>query len=174
MLSSNFTVLSNLPQLPLAYIQEGINNPYVFTEPSEILVRGKTYASEAPLFSKTEFCSLLQKEFGRVIARYLKNPPYSLYDWHTDKFRNCGINWVVQSNPEAKVWYRSSNHHGLFWDIEEAQYQDHYPTLLDTTKEHSVFNNSTEERIILSVTLVKRPSYQEVADFLSKLTIEQY
>lgn len=164
------TVLYNLPQLPQVYMDEGINSNFNYTES-----HGKTYACEAVSFSKTKFFSLLQEKFGETKARYLKNPPYSLYDWHTDRLRDCGIHWTVRTNPDASVWYRSNNRDKLFWDLEKAQYQDHYPSLFDTTAEHSVFNNSDQERIILSVTIYNgRPSYQTLLAFLQSLRIEEY
>jgi len=171
--STKFSPLLNLPPLPKLYIKEGLGSVFNFSDPS----KGETfvYATPAVLFSKTKFVELLKEKFNtEIICRYLKNPPNSIYDWHTDRFRLTAINWIVKSNPEARVWYRSNNQHKLFWDLEEVTYQDHYPTLLDTKQEHSVFNNSDEERIILSLSLTDGPTYQEVVDFLTSLKITQY
>jgi hypothetical protein len=172
-MSTKFSPLLNLPPLPKIYINEGLSSTFNFSDlnKTEIAV----YTTPALLFSKSKFVELLENQFNtRIICRYLKNPPNSIYDWHTDIFRLTAINWIVKSNPNARVWYRSNNRHRLFWDLEEVVYQDHYPTLLDSKQEHSVFNNSAEERIILSVTIFNGPSYQELLNFLSALNINQY
>jgi hypothetical protein len=168
-----FTPLLNLPPLPALYIKEGLGSTFNFSDPT----KGETfvYTTPAILFSKTEFVRSLREKFDKqIICRYLKNPPNSIYDWHTDAYRLTAINWIVKSNPDARVWYRSNNRHKLFWDLKEVVYQDHYPTLLDTKQEHSVFNNSNEDRIVLSVTIVNGPTYQEVLDFLTSLSITKY
>lgn len=176
-MSTRFTELLNLPQLSDLYINEGLNSPFKYTEPNSVndgRTLSSVYATLANSFSKTDFVRLLEKRFGNVVARYLKNPPHSIYDWHIDKNRLCTINWIVKSNTDARVWYRSNNQHRLFWDLEEITYQEHYPTIFDTSVEHSVFNNSDEERIILSLSLTDGPTYQEVVDFLTSLKITQY
>jgi hypothetical protein len=166
---SNYSQLINLPALPMPYINEGLESdnfeffdgPYVCAKP-------------AKMFATTDFYKLLQDKFGSIMCRYLKNPPNSFYDWHIDKNRNCGINWVIKSNAHAKTFYRSENHHKLFWNIEEIKYTHAVPTLIDTSQQHCVFNNYHDDRIVMSLSIFNNHTYQSVLEYLTSLTIIKY
>lgn len=165
---SRFAHLTNLPALSSAYIREGliddfqyVTNPYVYVRP-------------AKFFTACAFYKQLEQKFGRIMCRYLKNPPYSLYDWHSDEMRNCAINWIIKTNPEARTFHRRNNHDKRFWDVEEITYRTDCPTLIDTSVEHCVFNNWHEDRIILSLSFLEKHTYDTVLEYLSAQTVDRY
>jgi len=167
-MSNKFYQLINLPTLPTEIIADGLANGFEYTESPY------AHAKRAALFHETEFSKLLKHQFGTIGAKYLKNSPNSFYDWHTDKIRNCSLNWIIKTNPGAKTFYRSNNHDKFLWDLEEVVYHASCPTLLDTTQEHCVINNHSEERIILSVSILDGHSYADVLAFLKSINIEKY
>lgn len=167
-MSDKFYQLINLPPLPKEIIADGLSDGFEYT------VSPYAYAKRAALFHETEFCKLLKHRFGTIGAKYLKNAPNSFYDWHTDKIRNCSLNWIIKASSGAKTFYRDKNHNKFFWNLEEVIYNVSCPTLLDTTQEHCVFNNSPDERTILSVSILDGQSYQDVLEFLQTLNISNY
>ena len=179
-MSENFYHLTNLPPLSNDLIDEGLNGNFFWS------LNPNTFKSDAPLFKSTIFFKLLERQFGICNASYLKNFPYMLYDWHTDQQRSASINWALKTNPKASTFYRDyyendpfskkmaeNGRRPLFWKLQEVDYTLYRPTLLNTSVPHSVINNSTEERIILSVS-VHSASYNELKDFLSHLMINSY
>lgn len=167
-MSTKFYQLTNLPPLSQEIVADGLADGFEYT------VSPYAYAKPATLFYDTEFYQLLTDQFGKVGCKYLKNPPNSYYDWHTDKIRNCALNWIIKTNPGAKTFYRANNQSRFFWDLEEVSYNTTCPTLLDTKQEHCVFNNNPEDRVILSVTILNDHSYNDVLEFLTSVDIKKY
>lgn len=167
-MSTKFYQLTNLPPLPQEIVADGLADGFEYT------VSPFAYAKRAALFHDTNFCKMLKDQFGTIGAKYLKNFPNSFYDWHTDKIRNCSLNFIIRSNPGAKTFYRNNQHDKFFWELEEVQYSSNCPTLLDTTHEHCIFNNYPEERTILSVSFLDHDSYADVLALLKSLTISKY
>jgi len=167
-MSAKFYQLTNLPPLPQEIVADGLTDGFEYT------ASPYAYAKRATLFYDTEFYKLLKNQFGEVGCKYLKNAPNSFYDWHTDKIRNCALNWIISTNPNAKTFYRSNNHNKFFWDLEEVIYNIDCPTLLDTKQEHCVFNNHFDYRTILSVTILNNHLYDDVLEFLKSVNIEKY
>lgn len=167
-MSDKFYQLTNFPLLPPEIITEGLTDPYEFT------VSPYTLSKRAELFYTTDFYKILTDRFGRVECRYFKNPANSYYDWHVDKNRQSGLNWIIKTNPGAGTFFRSSNQSKFFWDLEEVMYSMEYPTLINTKQEHCIFNNYSEERTILSVSIFNDHSYETVLEFLKTININQY
>lgn len=167
-MSTKFCQLSNLPPLPPEIIAEGLADGYEYT------TSPFACAKLATLFRKTDFYNLSKNYFGDVGCKYLKNPPNSYYEWHVDKKRNCALNWIIKTNPDARTFYRNNNQSKFFWELEEVVYNAEFPTLLDTKQEHCVFNNCPEERTILSMSIFSDHSYADVLAFLQSLDIKKY
>ena len=165
--NDNFSVMEHLPILPAVYTKEAFSGEFVYTQSPFV------YTTPASLFTKTQFYKTLENQFGLIKCKYLKNPPNSLYDWHCDRSRHCALNWIVKTTPDARTFYRSENKHKFFWDLDQVDYRESYPTLLNTKNEHCVYNNSTEERIILSLSICDYP-YHQVREFLKLLDITAY
>jgi hypothetical protein len=173
-----FFHLSNLPILSEKYITEALETDYQFTDYPNI------YRGESS-FGHSGFCGLLKNRFGEVSANFCKNLPRSVYNWHIDSSRESAINWVIKTNPMAKTYYRNEydndilthnrlkdNKRVLFFELEEVDYTILKPTLLNTTFNHMVINDSDEDRIILTVTVPA--TYHEIKEFINILTIGHY
>jgi hypothetical protein len=179
-MSNKFTHLPNLPELPEYLIQDALTSEYTVNDYPNV-IRAKAYKFEA-----TDFFKKFLLAVGSCNAHYLKNFPNSLYDWHIDRKRQCGINWVIKTNPKASTFFRTHYDHEflyanrvakneriLFWDIQEVDYTPLKPTLMNTTMEHCVVNNYPEDRIILTVNC-KDSAYHDVKAYLESLNIDSY
>lgn len=160
-----FFQLRNLPALPDFLIDEAMADEpvYEYWQKPFVLTRISS------LFQTTPLGQALVDKFGDIAARYYKTPSHSYYDWHLDGKRKCALNWLVKTNPEARTFYRDRRHNLLFWDLIEARYDLDHPTLIDTQREHCVYNNGDDERIILSVSIFNDHSYLDVLYFLAAL-----
>jgi hypothetical protein len=167
-MSNKFCQLPNLPVLPEHIVADGLTNGFEYT------ASPFTYAKKAPSFHETIFYKLLEKQFGKenCNCKYLKNSPNSYYEWHTDKIRKCALNYIVNTSSNAKTFYREYTHNKNFFELEEVIYSEQFPTLIDTTHEHCVFNNCPEERVIFTISILNH-SYQEVLKFLQSLEISK-
>ena len=132
-------------------------------------------------FFNMPFFKLLNDRFGECYAKYYLTPPNSFYDWHVDMNRYCVINWVIKTNKEARTYFREPieearipDRKPIMYHLTEVDYRGAKPTLLDATYEHCVANNYNERRIILSMSLFKPTTYQEVLEFLKPLKIRNY
>jgi len=169
-----FYHLTNFPAIPETYVQEAINAKYETRyKPNQVMAPASF--NNDPMMHKIRM-KLLTKYKRDVIAKgvYIKNPPYSYYDWHTDISRDCSINWVLKTNPQALTLYREhipapEDRRSLMYDIEVIDYTLYKPTILDTTHEHSVINPSSEERIIYSLSL--SISFEEAKEFFSNVVV---
>lgn len=170
-----FYHFKNLPALSDDIINEALNSEYFWS------LKPNTFKCDAKLFKSSRFFKLLEEKFGWCNASYIKNFPFMLYDWHIDQSRSSSLNWVIKTNPKASTFYRDfyendpfskkiseSGNRPLFWKLQEVDYTLYKPTILNTSMPHCVINNSSEERIILSVS-VHTPPYNILKDFLCKL-----
>jgi hypothetical protein len=123
-------------------------------------------------FNNNKIVKMLQQRFGKCGGVFIKNNPWTVYDWHTDIGRQCSLNWVLKSNSRAVTLYRElipapEGHRSITYNITEVDYTIGKPTLMDTTKEHCVINASDEERIIFSLSI--DAPFNEVKEFLCGL-----
>jgi hypothetical protein len=165
--------LSHLPALPNNVIQEALSAKYSLNLPSQVLF------STAAEFINTEFTKKILEKFpnSNSHVQYRKNPPMSLYDWHTDVRRTCSLNWVIETNPGARTLFKFDSDNKLLprklSSIEEIKYELHKPTLMRVWIPHCVINPYPEERIILSLS-VREASYDELKNYLMGLNITEY
>lgn len=148
------------PNLPESYIHESLNGEYTYSSVPT------NYSLTPELFKNSKLRLLLRKKFGQVGCSYLKFPPMSIYNWHTDRFRNSSLNWVIQSGSGSITIYKKDETDNLFSDFEVVDYVPLKPTLINTSIKHCVINNSPIPRIILSVDISNDYSYEEMKDFL--------
>lgn len=168
-----FKNFNNLPPLPQHVIDEGLNAEYefVFGPPMNVRFRGET-------MRETKFFKLLEKEFTDVKTSFLKNPPMSYYGWHQDFARYSALNWELKTNPKSGAYYRlldpPEQHKELFYKLYPVDYTPNHLTLLNVKEDHCIINDSTEDRIVLTVGMYNpRATYQTVKEFLESLdTIE--
>jgi hypothetical protein len=159
-------LLYNLPDLTSEIVNEALTNEYRQIERPYGLI------SESLTMSQTKFAKNLENKFGSARVGFLKMRP-GYYDWHRDDFRNCAINWLVTPSPKALTLHRTNQDKIFWWDIEEVKYIPLKPTLLDVTQEHCVINNSSDERIILTLS-IRGFSYADVLPYLMNLAIDSY
>jgi len=179
-MTDKFTHFPNLPCLPDDVIQEALTIEYTILEHPHII------RSTAHKFKETEFFRKFSLAFDDCNASYMKFFPNSFYDWHIDRGRKCGINWVIKTNPRSSAFFRSHYNSGvlyhnrvaqkapvLYWKLEEVDYTLYKPTLMNTDFEHCVVNNYPEERIILTLNS-KDGTYSDIKEWLQNLKIDQY
>jgi len=170
MMSKYYTNL-NLPPLDDQFISEALNQKFELIHEPSILICAST------TFHTTDFFKTITSKF-RCGTRYFLNPPHTIYDWHTDNKRSCAINWVIKTNKNCLTLYREAipeaipeiNKRVVLYNVEEVVYNLYKPTLIDTTHEHCVINNSDESRIILSLT-IWNTTYDEALFFLKNLNV---
>ena len=173
MSQDKFYHFTHLPKLDVKYALPCQQGSYtnVPTTPSGGVVNW----SLATDFKNTKFCQDLIKEFGepsRVF--YYKNAPMTHYGYHKDKLRNCSLNFLLTPDPNYLTLYREESDVPLMIrSIENCVYQLLYPTLLDTTHEHTVINYSNKPRYILSVQ-PGMATYQETKEYLLNYQCEHY
>jgi hypothetical protein len=175
--------ITNLPTLDDKYVQAALTAEYYIAESPH------GYKSRAVLFEQSDFFKQLKQKFGeRVRAFYIKSFPMSVYDWHVDVGRSCGVLWPIQTSAGASTYFKKpyddprlyqdridKNRIVIFWALDEVVYEAHQPTLIDTTSPHCVINNSPDERIMLNVSVGDETvKYQELKDFLESFAITSY
>lgn len=175
--------LSHLPMLGDEYVNEALNATYAVTQPSDEMPdivhrKNRWIGSEnAPsTFYKTKFCKDLEAQFGEIETYYVRFNPMSLYDWHTDIQRQCGINFLIQpvSNALTLFRYAELSNHTLMYHLDQLQYVPRMPVLFNTTVEHCVINLSNETRYILSVTFKRTITIYHVREFLKNYNTDTY
>jgi hypothetical protein len=102
------------------------------------------------------------------IPVYLKNGPMQGYEWHIDRQRTCVINFVLTENDPAYVIFRKKINSFFFDIFGPVPYELGMPFLFNAKIEHSVFNLSNKDRLIMSIGFFG-PSYDEVREYLSTL-----
>ena len=161
----NYYTLNNISECPS--LEEALRSKYIVGYVGKHLNQGGSTMLKAPSsFNNSKIVATLQAKFGKCGGVFIKNEPWSYYDWHTDIGRQCSINWVMKTNSKAITLFRDYiPHKSLDYKITEVNYTIGKPTILDTTKEHCVINPSDEERIIFSLSL--DAPFNEVKEFLS-------
>jgi hypothetical protein len=162
--------LDQFPTLPDKYIQEAQEANYHF-KVSYWNKDANAWRAETS-FAKTEFMTALTQQYQHNELKpnpcYLKNGPMQGYEWHVDKLRTCVINWVLTPNDPAYVIFRKKINSFFFDIMGPVPYVVGRPFVFNPKIEHSVFNLTNQDRLIMSVGLFG-PSYEEVKDFLLSL-----
>lgn len=169
-----FCKLANYPILSKKYIDEACNSNFKISLAPNLWLAPTT-------FKNSTFVKNIENHFKtQCVLKYHLNIPNSYYDWHIDARRDCALNWLIKTNDNSSVFYREviekavpTNHRPLFYRLIEAEYELYKPTLLNTKFEHCVVNNSDEERIILSLSIVD-VNYDQALDYFINLQISDY
>lgn len=164
-----FYKFNNYPDLPKKYIDEACASDFTISLAPNLFLAPTSFHNSA-------FVHNIQEHFKtQCVLKYHLNVPNSYYDWHKDARRECAVNWLIKTNNESSVYYREviqeaipDNHDPLFYKLIKAEYQLYKPTLLNTKFDHCVINDSSETRIILSMSIVNI-SYENVLDYLKNL-----
>jgi hypothetical protein len=165
---SKFFQHLDLPILDNFFIQEAFKSEFVLVNTPSSLIRSHSS------FMVNNFSKMISSSLGKVGTSYHKQLPHSLYDWHIDNNRSCAILWVIQTNPQAKTFYREAvSDTTLMYNITEVDYTLCKPTLLNTKYEHCVINNSDEDRITLNMSIFDTP-YEKALEFFQNLKINSY
>lgn len=176
-----FTIdLTTLPPLDDIYVQAGLSSVYTLKDYPHI------YHAPATLFKEGAFFKTMVKRFGDANAVYLKNPPHSCYNWHQDVIRLSAFNWLVKHPVGAATYFSypydadgltaertAAGRDSLYVNLEKIDYSPDYPVVLDVRGTHGVFNDTDEERIILSLSIYSA-TFDEVAEFVKTLNITSY
>jgi hypothetical protein len=86
-------------------------------------------------------------------AKVFKLPPSTYYPFHTDSFRGCVVNIVLnRDNPGMTLFQVSKIEHNQFRVI-CLDYQRNIPYLFNTQVRHNVTNISREPRYLLTLGL---------------------
>jgi len=175
--------LEHLPPLGYEYVNEALNATYAVTKPSTempdvVHKQNRWIGSEnAPsTFYKTKFCKDLEAEFGNIETYYVRFNTMSLYDWHTDIQRQCGINFLIQPVSDALTLFRYAelSDHTLMYHLEKLEYVARMPVLFNPTVEHCVINLSNKPRYLLSVSFPRTITFYHVREFLKNYTTDAY
>lgn len=165
--------LTHLPPVDQKTIAAGINALYPDAESTEGPAgMVKALRVEAVDFKKTKFCQDLVKQFGPIVSFYLKNNPKTIFDWHKDRTRNCGINFVLTDVNGLTLFKTRSQ--GIISDLDVCDYILYKPTIINTTMEHCAINYSNQDRIVLSVGLGLDVFYDDVKSFLLNYHCDNY
>jgi hypothetical protein len=143
--------LTEYPNIPFNIVEEAKRATYEIGRFPNLLKAGSSF-NHSPVIKS------LRKRFGDTVGGiYVKNSPWSFYDWHIDMNRKCSINWLLKTNPNARTLYRQKTEPerltSIIYNIFPIEYVLYKPTIMETTTEHCVINPSDEERIIFSVSL---------------------
>jgi hypothetical protein len=155
--------LKEFANIPFHVVEEAKRATYEMGRYPNVLKAGSS-------FNHSSIMKSLRKQFGdNVGGIYIKNNPWSFYDWHIDMNRQCSINWLLKTNSNALTLHREKTEperlNSIIYNIFPVEYVLYKPTIMDTTVEHCVINSSDEERIIFSVSL--DVPFNDVKGFLS-------
>ena len=174
MLSTSFYHLPHLPKLELEYIQPAFTTEYILPEPEFNGVKTSRSVWANSPFSETKFFQDLQTHVGKPFtALYYKFEPMTVYDWHTDRDRNCAINFILSPDPNYMTIFREPTNNRILYNIKICDYTLYCPTLFNTCVSHTVINYSNMPRYILTVAS-KTATLSEVKDFVDNYTISSY
>jgi hypothetical protein len=163
-----FYLLSNFPELPKSYLEEALNSKYVYKE------YPISYSASCEIFKESKLYNILLKQFDYVDANFLKVPSKTIYNWHMDKGRKCAINWPIVNDSKCLTLVKESTERQHIFQFEEVEYVNLKPTILNTTYPHSVINSTQTDRLILTVNVDEKCSYEELKLFLNTLDINEY
>lgn len=162
--------LSQLPPLPEKYVKEAIESNYAF-KISHWHTDSNSWRADSS-FNETDFMKVLKEHYKDNFILpspvYLKNGPMQGYEWHVDKQRTCVINYVLTENTPSYVLFREKINAFFFDIIGPVPYILKEPFLFEAKIEHSVFNLSDKDRLIMSIGFFG-PTYSEVKEFLATL-----
>jgi hypothetical protein len=171
MLNNTFYHCTHLPLLDSKYITEASTGDYVGPSGPTSVQTIKT----ASTFQETEFCYNLLKEFGYVKSLYLRMPPHTVYDWHTDLERKCAINFLLTDDPDCLTLFREPiDNNRLLYNIKKCNYTLLQPTVFNTTISHCIINHSDNFRHLLTVTVGFKTNFEDVQNFLSNYQTTGY
>jgi len=174
MLENSFYHLPHLPTLDSKYVTEAINAEYILPEPevNGIHTSRATWAHSS--FAETKFFQDLSTTINKPFtALYYRFPAMSTYNWHTDRDRNCSINFLLTDNPNYLTVFREPTNNRIIYNIRVCDYTPLQPVLFNTQVTHSVTNYSNQERYILTVAS-ETASLDEVKEFLFAYQTNSY
>ena len=162
--------LDQFPVLPIKYIEEAKAGEYHF-KISAWHTDSNSWRSDSS-FNETDFMKSLREHYkdNKILPApvYLKNGPMQGYEWHTDRQRTCVINFELTKNEPAYVLFREKINAFFFNIIGPVPYVLGKPFLFNSQIEHSVFNLSDSDRLIMSIGFFG-PTYDEVKEYLCNL-----
>lgn len=165
-----YSQLNQFPVLPAKYIEEAKASEYTF-KISKWHTDSNAWRADTS-FNRTDFMRALREHYADNVILpapvYLKNGPMQGYEWHIDKQRTCVINFVLTENNPAYVLFREKINSFFFNIIGPVPYTLGKPFLFNAKIEHSVFNLSDKDRLIMSIGFFG-PTYNEVKDYLLTL-----
>lgn len=176
-LNDCFFNLSNFPNLDQKYIDEGLYSEYPeLTKFKPPFPNGKVpkIISIPSSFKETDFFKILEKQFGDISCVYIRNFPWSTYDWHCDILTNVNINFILHDNKNSLVLFRDriSEYSAIQYNIRQAVYCPFKPTIFNTQVQHCVINLNDDHRYILNLGFLnKSVSYQDVKEFLTNFPV---
>lgn len=123
-------------------------------------------------FNKTKFGRDIRAALGNFNARYLYNPPWSLYDWHQDiGGHQCAINFLLSDTPEARTMHRFPMDCQLNYKVVLMEYQLYKPVLMKSTIDHCIVNLTGKDRYIMTLALMDA-KYEEAKSWLLNYRLE--
>lgn len=104
---------------------------------------------------------LKEKYQGRAV--FLRMNPYSLYNWHKDLYRNVVINSIIEGFDSFTFFTNEDPNYyqGTSMQVEELTYLPAECYLLDTSKNHAVYNRNSR-RTVLSLYFDHEVQYKEI------------
>lgn len=123
-------------------------------------------------FNDTQFGKDIRANLGNFGARYLYNPPWSLYDWHQDiGGHECSINFLLSYNPGARTMHRFPMDCQLNYKVVLMEYELHKPVLMKSTIDHCIINLTGQDRYLLTIALMDA-KYEEAKQWLLNYKLE--
>jgi len=152
MLENCFLPLPNIPLLDQVYVDEVFSAE--FPNPLHFAESKNGHVNRIPsTFTNNQLCIDLRNHFGvDVFAEYYRNEPNSFHNWHCDAIRSSSVNYLINSVPSSFALFgkKIADSHFI---TKECDYTLRQATLFNTKMLHSIVNNSTQYRYVLSVTI---------------------
>lgn len=164
-----FLPLTNLPLLDMSYVDEAKTVNYITPEVEKrdgYMVTQNFYSGSCS-FNQSTFMKKLNQRFGSTRADYLKFTPCSYYHWHADILRNCAINVLIEEVPDSVTIFKEQITR-LSFNTMVCDYVPRQFVLFNTSVPHCVINsNKTKTRHILTITLPKAVTFEELKDYFA-------
>jgi hypothetical protein len=174
MLKNSFFQFPHLPKLDSKYVSEALNAKYILPEPEVNGIKTSRATWAWSTFADTKFFQDLSAGINQPFtAVYYRFPAMSYYDWHTDRDRECSINFVLTDNPNYLTVFRAPTDNRIIYDIRVCDYTVLEPVLFNTQISHSITNYSNQTRYILTLAS-ETASLTEVKDFLFSYQTTSY
>ena len=174
MLNDCYSFFPHLPDLPQHYADEAIKSAEYTTYhvvPGSGIKVNTTQAKTS--FENTNFIKDLREKFGHARTHYLRVDGMHSYDWHVDSARCAGIIFLLNDVGNAVTLFKEQIDERNS-RIVKVPYTLLRPTLLDVTNSHCVINLSDQPRYALTVGFNLDVSYQQVKEFLTDYSTQQY